>query len=62
MARAAAQQRPPWTMHVHFEPTRLPAAPLVEAYEAALPLQRHRPIPAPPLAGHGQQDDAGRRA
>jgi hypothetical protein len=34
-----------WSMRIRFEPSRLQAAPLVEAYESALPVQRRRPIP-----------------
>lgn len=32
-------------MQVHFEPSRLQAAPLVDAYEAVLPQQRQRLAP-----------------
>lgn len=47
MARSTAQQQWRWRMHVRFEPTRLQAAPLVEAYEAVLPVPRRRPVAAP---------------
>jgi hypothetical protein len=63
MARVRAQRAGRWSMHLHFEPSRVREAPLIEAYEAVLPIPRRRPVPASGQRCREQQplDAAGRR-
>lgn len=62
MARAGDQRHQGWTLHRDFEPTRLRAAPLAEAYEAVLPVLHRRPGSGTATAsqesthGHGCHD------